>query len=300
MTEEIVEEVTEEIVEEVTEEGESQEYYENFNSQNDRETNYLLFNSENIYRNTQGNSSSTGMWVFKKNKTITFIGRYIGFGGENKIIEINDNKFVFSNKDGQIFTATKTEQDAKNLEYINFNEEEYFHITENSKSPKLEIDNSKIPWGDYYSNVEYLKSIKAIEYTCYKPIEYIEVFEKTKRTISVEYSNEENAILIDDLFSSSSYAEKIKYGENYYGQIANHPYIVIEDILTGKVMGQEKISTPAGTFECTVIEGYYDYEKKIKIWMINNKPGVYAKIINSEKDIRGITYSLFILNRIIE
>ena len=38
------------------------------------------------------------------------------------------------------------------------------------------------------------------------------------------------------------------------------------------------VDVPAGTFTCTVIEGF-DGDDKVKYWMINDKPGVYAKIV---------------------
>jgi len=45
-----------------------------------------------------------------------------------------------------------------------------------------------------------------------------------------------------------------------------------------RIVGTDSISTPAGTFSCTVVEGM-DGDDKVKLWMINNKPGIYAKII---------------------
>ncbi len=49
--------------------------------------------------------------------------------------------------------------------------------------------------------------------------------------------------------------------------------------ITYSIEGVETISTPAGTFTCTVINLDADGEI-IKAWMINDRPGVYAKYFN--------------------
>jgi len=54
-----------------------------------------------------------------------------------------------------------------------------------------------------------------------------------------------------------------------------------------KVIGQEKISVTAGSFDCVVAEIKGFFGKKQKVWMIKNKPGVHAKVIQA-----GITYQL--------
>jgi hypothetical protein len=52
-----------------------------------------------------------------------------------------------------------------------------------------------------------------------------------------------------------------------------------------RVVGEETIETSLGEFNCTVVEGIGRFDKKIKYWMINEKPGVYAKMMMvSEND----------------
>ena len=55
-----------------------------------------------------------------------------------------------------------------------------------------------------------------------------------------------------------------------------------------RVTGTEEISVPAGTYKCTVVEGF-DGDTRIKYWMINDKPGIYARIIREETDPFGKT-----------
>ncbi len=51
---------------------------------------------------------------------------------------------------------------------------------------------------------------------------------------------------------------------------------------------EQMLKVPASTFKCTVIEGI-DGEARIKYWMINDLPGVYAKTICESVDPFGDT-----------
>ena len=57
-----------------------------------------------------------------------------------------------------------------------------------------------------------------------------------------------------------------------------------------RIVKTEEITTNAGTFLCTVIEAAQDEIQK-KLWMINDRPGVYAKIIIEKPGMFG-AYSL--------
>ncbi|RLD77646.1 MAG: hypothetical protein DRJ10_11580 [Bacteroidetes bacterium] len=306
VVEEVAEEVTEGVTEEEVVEQVVEEETSEYNLEEYVEVNYFLLKSSNLYNYGQGNGGSSGMWILnKKEKTFTIIGRYIQFSGVNKVIEISDKKIVFKDKNGKKYTAIRTEQDAKNYDKLNFKEDEYFDITEDSRSAKLEIDVSKLPWNDFYTNIEYLKKIKTLKYTCLKPLEQFELFEKTELSTSVKYNQEENIIEIDDIFYNGQMgdnANKLTYGElDFFKKPMFHPYFIFEKFLSGKIKGEETITTPAGTFICTVIEGYYDWDKKTKLWMINDKPGIYAKIIKSDKKPWGdYDHLSFILKEIIE
>ena len=52
------------------------------------------------------------------------------------------------------------------------------------------------------------------------------------------------------------------------------------------LIGQETVTVPAGTFICNVVEGMRG-DKMYRFWMLMDKPGVYAKIIEEGEDIFG-------------
>ncbi|MEN8155035.1 MAG: hypothetical protein ABFR75_13545 [Acidobacteriota bacterium] len=118
----IFEEATEEVNKEVVEESNSEnvieesrersteDSYESDKSKNNIETNYLSLKPANMYSYGQGNGNSTGLWIYtKKEKTLYIVGRYIPFSGVNKIVEINEKRFVFIDKYGNKYTAIKNQ-----------------------------------------------------------------------------------------------------------------------------------------------------------------------------------------------
>ena len=58
-----------------------------------------------------------------------------------------------------------------------------------------------------------------------------------------------------------------------------------------RVVGTEDIKTDLGTFKCTVVEGLGNFDLKLKYWMINDKPGVFAKIIKSKEEGNPFDYT---------
>ena len=90
-------------------------------------------------------------------------------------------------------------------------------------------------------------------------------------------------------------------------QVARHdwtkdsPFFWIEKAET-EVTGREKVTVPAGEFECVVIEQKGFFGAHITAWMIVDEPGVYAKVVdhgnaNEEEDQTELTYELEAINK---
>lgn len=62
--------------------------------------------------------------------------------------------------------------------------------------------------------------------------------------------------------------------------VPNHVPQKNRDKIRYTLEGREKITTPAGTFECTILNLDADGEI-IKAWMIDDRPGIYAKYIDA-------------------
>ncbi|MCF6357375.1 MAG: DUF3108 domain-containing protein, partial [Draconibacterium sp.] len=69
----------------------------------------------------------------------------------------------------------------------------------------------------------------------------------------------------------------------YGGEVGLFPF----ESETYRIVGKEEIKTPAGTFNCTAIEAIGDFDESLKIWMINDKPGIIAKVIKDKSGTFG-------------
>lgn len=66
-----------------------------------------------------------------------------------------------------------------------------------------------------------------------------------------------------------------------------------------RIVGHEDIDVPAGMFTCTVVEGFDD-ETRIKMWMIDDLPGAYARVIEQATDVFGdLRLEIFELEHIV-
>ena len=113
----------------------------------------------------------------------------------------------------------------------------------------------------------------------------------------MEASLEEEGYLIDYIF----------YGYDSFNppddtQIPPNPsydidlYPLNEDIY--RITGSEQITTPAGTFDCTVIEALGDSDLLKKLWMINDRLGIYARISEEDPDENFGHYAIYELQEI--
>jgi len=99
---------------------------------------------------------------------------------------------------------------------------------------------------------------------------------------------------------SFSQGDTSQFSENYKGGMMEqyNNFFPKDEPWPYRISGIETVTVPAGTFKCTVVEGF-DSETKVKYWMINDLPGVYAKIIEEKTDPFGeLEYKLFELEEI--
>lgn len=70
----------------------------------------------------------------------------------------------------------------------------------------------------------------------------------------------------------------------YADELNFFPY---ENLHIYRVTGEETIETAVGSYNCTVVEGIGNYGVKYKYWMINEKPGVFARVIEVRKILKN-------------
>jgi len=285
--EEAVEEATEEAVEEEGSQGDSyeEEYVEELPN--------LYFSFEDVSYSLKEvsdgySSNSKGDWMYKpKQNSIMFIaGRRSQIIGNAKIIEHNENTLSLENNGFKyVFEKLKT----VDVELLSFD----YEYLDNNRN-----EDNYPPWGKFDKLNAQMTSTKMMIYqkgvynADLKVFDYSTVVYKTKVEEGYEVSVSEYSVNGSD----TTQINEVSIGEDYGSENEFFPqenfgnYIVLE---------KETLTVPAGTFECTVVIGFDDNDVKYKVWMIDAKTGVYAKIISQKEDYRDrIEYTEMVLQKL--
>jgi len=231
-----------------------------------------------------------GTWMYRaKAKEIIFISFSPSFRGKGRIKKLTKNKFIFKNN-GQTIKATRLIPDTTKIERLSFKEEDL---------PEEYTGEYQLPWIYFEEMVEKLGNIKELKYTYGQLVEEMNTLKHTSSVVSkIKVDPDRPSVQFSNFYISES--ETSQFSENYrdHLQESRNPFFPKREIWPYRIIGIESVTVPAGTFNCTVIEGF-DGDTKIKYWMINDKPGVYAKIINEELGpFDELEYRLFELEEI--
>lgn len=217
-----------------------------------------------------------GNWIYNPgDKSIIFMSFSHLLRGKMGIVEYRADKLILQGKD-QTIKAERLKEPAAKIEHLNFKEEDFPEEEQQGQN--------RLPWQEMDQMVSVLKDIASLKYTYGKLVTKFNTLKYTSSILSV--------IKVDTLKPSveftnysvsgndtSQFSQDIKGGlmERY------NVFFPEEEPWPYRITGIEKLTVPAGTFECTVVEGI-NGEKKVKFWMINDLPGVYAKKIVEETD----------------
>jgi hypothetical protein len=246
------------------------------------------------YVEADNNSTETtnGNWIYNPDdKSLIIMGFSRKLKGKLNVVSISENKLVLE-KEGEKIIAEKEKNGNDKIERLTFEEDDF--------PEREEIDASEFPWNDFDYMAEYLQNIKMLVYKYGKllpkinTLKYSTIISKVKVDLNKPSVDLKNSFVENN--DTSQYSEKYKGGlmglyDNFFPQAEIAPY---------RKTGVETVTVPAGTFECSVFEGFDGFDK-VKYWMINDKPGVYAKIIKEQIDPFGkLEYSIQELEKIIE
>ena len=238
-----------------------------------------FFNMEEI--------TEVGTWKYDKNQNSILMSSTVdkNMNGKAELIKVTEDELQYKKED-IVYSLVKYVKSREPGAMLDFSEADFF--TEDGDY-KYEGEEEKLPWKDPSEMLTSLVNVKHLVYNCSKLNEETESFEDKTLTADVVANPDEMSLSIDYIF----------YGFDRYNlpedtelppntQYVNLLYPEVE--FNFRIVDAEEISTEAGTFECTVIEAAQEEIQK-KLWMINDKPGVYAKII-IEKPGRFGAYSL--------
>ncbi len=241
-------------------------------------------------RNATSNTIDAGTWKYNKKKKSIVMTSALDkdFNGEALVINVNDKELTYK-KDGATLSFIKLEkmnspvkiQVKMEKPILSFDREAMYDEEGNFN---YEVEQSKLPW-KIETIVNYLKGYHEVIYDVtnfpddgeadtWVESEKIK-YDEAAQSIDIRrysYSQNDYIDMMEDPIWMNNLSE-YDYDFNFFPNDNLDPY---------KVIGIEKIETKAGVFNCTVVEGFGNFDKKVKYWMINNQPGVFAKVIEIE------------------
>jgi hypothetical protein len=240
-------------------------------------------------------SRYSGIWFYKPEKgQLIIIGQMKGIRGINTEVTITENEVNFINNKIPT-TLKKVKQEANKIEHLTFSEDDFY---DEDGDYKYYDDEQKLPWQDVYEMIDVLQNVKQLVYKQSTLVEGTQSFETKTLKADVNASFDNEALSIDYIFdgydrynSPDDYQLPPNKWDSYASKL--YPYKEV----TYRVKGDEEVIVPAGTFTCTVVEALGSFDENIKMWMVNDKPGIIAKIIKDKPGSFG-HYNIYELQEI--
>ncbi|MBN2820750.1 MAG: hypothetical protein JXP36_17380 [Bacteroidales bacterium] len=252
-----------------------------------------------ILQKEEGMSANlSGTWIFdKQSNSLIMIGLRgeDTFHGESKIVKIDAENLELENN-GTVFKGIKKAQNSIKIERLTFNEDDFYN---EDGDYKYYDDEEKLPWRDWAEIEANLLNVNQLTYNYSTLISGTETFETKTLSADVSTTPGEEGFRIDNIFNGYdrfTLPEDAELPEN--SEYSKALYPLTDDIF--RVAGNEQITTPAGTFNCTIVEVASDSDVLKKLWVITDKPGfgIYAKIIEDNPDETWGHYSVYELQEI--
>lgn len=253
-------------------------------------------------------STLNGMWMFnKKEMTLMMIGLHSEdtFKGINKVIKVNEETLELANSTN-VYLATKKVENPEiignslkaestlEIEHLSFT---YDDFTTDDGNYKYNREVEKLPWQDFYLLIDQISDIKQLVYSYDKLIEETHTSETKILKADVFIEEDNQRFRVDNIFygyDRYNTPEDSFFPEN--DENGNADLYPLNESMY-RVVGQEKLTLSIGIFNCTVVEALNGIEK-LKIWIMNDKPAIIAKLIKESKESND-QYSIYELQEII-
>ncbi len=232
-----------------------------------------------------------GTWIFNpKENSIIFIGFSHLLRGKHQIIEHTADQLKLKSN-GKTIRVKRFPKNLPPIERLSFKEDDF---------PEDQDENSsRLPWQDFDQMADFLSGIASVQYRRGTLVEKFHTMAYTRTILSrIKTNAKKPGVEFTNL--SISEGDTSQFSQNYKGGLSGryNNFFPKDELQPYRILGTEKITVPAGTFLCTVVEGF-DSDKKVKYWMINEMPGIYAKIIEEEIDpFNKLTYQITELEKI--
>ncbi len=243
---------------------------------------YIYFEYPNImqikYIDYGYSSTESGIWIYNKsNNSIKMMIQDPMLRGNITILSITDSVFTLINN-GIKISAHKLEQNGTDRDQFALSDydDEY-------------LDYENFSWAQAEAKTAYLEKVVTLKYKKSFLLDDFEVFITEELSADVSMNEYSGSIEIDDIF------EELPKGE--YPE--ESPFYPLEEPFFYTKVVEKEVTVPAGTFKCMVIDtDDYSMSSITRLYMIKNRPGVYAKIINIEDRFDEEIYTMYELTDI--
>ncbi len=233
-------------------------------------------------------SRTKGIWIYyKSTESVIMIINDYSLKGKSKVLSITDKKLVLE-KDNNTITGYRLEQNALEREELPAIDDSSLE-TDNQDYNKDQLNYESCNWFNLEAKTSYLKNVTALKYRKSTLLDEFNVFTTSNISAGVSLDENRESIIIDKTF------ENLPAGE--YSE--NNAFFPLEEPFFYSVSGEKEITVPAGTFKCKIIDtDDYSMDNRTRLYMIENRPGIYAKIINIQKQFDEETYTMYELTDI--
>ncbi len=226
-----------------------------------------------------GSSSAGGTWIYNStDKSLLIMANDNNLRGLNKVVKQTDNELDLENK-GNITKALKLEKSNITIERLSFSEGDFY---DENDDYKYYDEEGKLPWDNYYEIITNMEKVKQLVYNYSTLITGTKTFDTKKLTANISVKMDEEMMSFDNIFIGFDSASVPDDMEMQIAEFSSEMRLFPFESDTYRIAGDEKITTPAGTFSCTVIEAIGDFDENLKLWMIKDTPGVLAKVVRDE------------------
>ncbi|WP_233898511.1 META domain-containing protein [Tenacibaculum piscium] len=247
-------------------------------------------------------SSEKGTWEYlRKTKELSLQGTRGILKGKSRVKDVSDNFLALIRPQETLF-FDNVNFDKNPIQWLDFKSEDLMseeNQQENQQQNNQENEAEKLPkaWRNQQNFNENLANFKSLEYKYATYVKEAEAFRFSKICKNITINKEEQSVSIANKLITKY--DTIQTSENYKGNMVNRYNSFFPEKTPDyyKIIGKETINNQ----NCTVVIGVLG-DEKIKYWMIDNSPGVYAKIIKQTTDtfFNETTYTIETLTKSIK
>jgi len=243
-------------------------------------------------RSLDGGSIPVGKWKCDKSRKMLIMESTMDkdFNGEAKVLNLKDGKLSYK-KDGATLNFKKAEMakpDNTPIPKLGFTTDDFL---DSDGGDKYLEDGAKLPW----TIDQIYASLKKVKEMVYHVDHFVPNKGKTDswtNSYKVKYHSDKEMGIREYSYFQKDYVDMddciFPLDDDTTGQMVFFPQ---EELEYFRFVGTEDIKTDLETFKCTVVEGVGDFDLKLKYWMINDEPGVFAKIIKSKEEDNPFDYT---------